>query len=65
MIPLWLTIPCIIVCLIIIVYWFLTLDIDYEEAFENAKNIAIQMIIITCFIIAILSVVQWLMFGVG
>ena len=65
MIPLWLTIPCIIVCLIIIVHWFLTLDIDYEEAFENAKNIAIQMIIITCFIIAILSMVQWLMFGVG
>lgn len=64
MIPLWLSIPCIIVFLLVVFHWFLTLDIDWEEAFNNAKGIAIQMIIIACEIVAILSVVQWFMFGV-
>ena len=65
MIPLWLSIPCIIVCLIVIILWLMTIDIDWEEAFQNAKDIAIAMIIIACFIIAGLSVVQWFHTGVG
>jgi hypothetical protein len=43
----------------------MTIDIDWEEAFQNAKDIAIAMIIIACFIIAVLSVVQWFHVGVG
>ena len=65
MIPLWLSIPCIIVCLIVIILWLMTIDIDWEEAFQNAKDIVITMIIIACFIIAGLSVVQWFHAGVG
>lgn len=64
MIPLWLAIPCIIVCLIVIVLWLMTIDIDWEEAFKGAKDIAITMIVIACFIVAGLSIVQWFMFGV-
>lgn len=64
MIPLWLAIPCIVVCLIVAILWFMSLDINWEEAFRNAKGIAIDMILITCFVIAILSIVQWFMFGV-
>ena len=48
MIPLWLAIPCIIVCLIVIILWLMTIDIDWEEAFKNAKDIAMTMIIIVC-----------------
>lgn len=64
MIPLWLAIPCIIVCLIVTVLWFMSLDIDWEEAFKGAKDIAITMIVITCFIIAGFSIIQWIRFGV-
>ena len=42
----------------------MTIDIDWEEAFKNAKDIAMTMIIIVCFVIAGLSIVQWFMFGV-
>lgn len=65
MIPLWISIPCIIVCLIVIILWLMTIDIDWEEAFKNAKDIAMTMIIISCFVIAGLSIVQWFMVGVG
>lgn len=65
MIPLWLAIPCIIVCLIVTILWFMSLDINWEEAFRNAKEIIVDMIIIACFIIAGLSIVQWFMVGVS
>jgi hypothetical protein len=42
----------------------MSLDIDWEEAFKGAKDIAITMIVITCFIIAGFSIIQWFMFGV-
>lgn len=65
MIPLWLAIPCISVCLIVTILWFMSLDINWEEAFRNARGIIVDMIIIACFIIAGLSIVQWFMVGVG
>ena len=64
MIPLWLSIPCIIVTLIIVILWFMSLDIDWEEAFGNARDIVINMIIIASMVITILSIFQWFMFGV-
>lgn len=64
MIPLWLSIPCIIVCFIVIVLWFMSIDIDWERAFYTARDIAITMIVIACSIVAGLSIVQWIKFGV-
>lgn len=60
MIPLYISIPCIILTLIVICHWLLTLDIDWEDAFKGAKEIVVQMIIITCAIVAITSIVQWI-----
>ena len=58
MIPIWLTIPCIIVCLIVIAIWLLEKDIDWLEVLINAKDIVISMIIISCFIVVIFSIIQ-------
>lgn len=60
MIPLWISIPCVILTLIVICHWLLALDIDWEDAFKVAKEIAIKMIIITCVIVAIFSIFQWI-----
>ena len=65
MIPLWLSLPCIIVCFIVIVLWFMSIDIDWERAFCTARDIAITMIVIACSIVADLSIVQWVKFGVA
>lgn len=63
MIPLWISIPCVILTLIVICHWLLALDIDWEDAFKGAKEIAIKMIIITCVIVAIFSIFQWIGYG--
>lgn len=53
MIPLWVSIPCVILTLIVICHWFLKLDIDWEDAFRGARDIAVTMVIIICVIVAI------------
>lgn len=60
MIPLWISIPCEIITLIIICRWFLSLDIDWKEAFKNTKEIVINMIAITCLIVSFIATLQWL-----
>lgn len=64
MIPLWISIPCIILTLIVICHWFLKLDIDWEDAFMGARDIAVTMIIIICVVIAIFSIFQWIGYGI-
>lgn len=64
MIPLWISIPCVILTLIIICHWFLKLDIDWEDAFRGARDIAVTMIIIICVIVAIFSIFQWIGYGI-
>lgn len=60
MIPLWLSIPCIILTLTFICHWVLTSDTDWEEVYMIAKGIAVVMIVFACAVVATVSIFQWI-----
>lgn len=60
MIPLWLTIPCSIILLAIILRNLLTSDINWKVTVAVVKAVAMTIITIICVVVVILSICQWL-----
>lgn len=60
MIPLWLTITCSIFLLTVVVYNFITSDIDWKRTIKIYTEITIVIIASVCVFVIILSLCQWL-----
>ena len=60
MIPLWLTITCSIILLIVIFYNILTSDIDWEIVMAVVKVVAITIITTICVAVVTISICQWI-----
>lgn len=60
MIPLWLTIPCSIILLTIIIHNLLTSDIDWEVVAAVVKAVAMTIITAICAVVVVLSICQWI-----
>lgn len=58
MIPLWLTITCSIILLIVIFYNLLTSDIDWKYTMKIFTVIAIGVITVICVVVVLISVFQ-------
>ena len=58
MIPLWLTITCSIILLIVIFYNILTSDIDWEIVMAVVKVVAITIITTICVAVVLISIFQ-------
>ena len=58
MIPLWLTITCSIILLIVIFYDLLTSDIDWEIVMAVVKVVAITIITTICVAVVLISIFQ-------
>ena len=58
MVPLWLSITCTILLLVIICRKLLTLNISWKGIFEGIKELVIAIIIATCVGVIMLSICQ-------